>query len=64
MIVMLLSGSGCSKMLETERNDQPICAFLEEVKPLTEEINTLSIETLRQIDNNNEEIKHYCTNHD
>ena len=64
MIVMLLSGSGCSKMLETETNEQPICAFLEEVSLLTEEIKDLSIETLRQIDNNNEEIKYYCTNHD
>jgi hypothetical protein len=48
-------------MLETESNNQSICAFLEEVRPFTEEINNLSIETLRQIDNNNEEIKHYCT---
>lgn len=45
-------------------NEQPICASLEEVRPLTEEIKALSIETLRQIDNNNEEIKYYCTNHD
>ena len=62
--MMLLLGSGCSKMLETESNNQPICAFLEEVRPLTEEINKLSIETLRQIDNNNQEIEYYCTNHD
>lgn len=61
---MLLSGSGCSKMLETETNEQPICASLEEVRPLTQEINDLSSETLRQIYNNNEEIKYYCTDHD
>ena len=61
---MLLLGSGCSKTLGIKGNEQPICAFLEEVRPLTEEINNLSIETLRQIDNNNEEIKYYCINHD
>ena len=61
MIVTLLLGSGCSKTLEIKDNEQPICAFLEVVSPLIEEIKDLSIETLRQIDNNNEEIKYYCT---
>lgn len=56
---MILYASGCSGMLEIEKY-KPMCSSLEMVQLLTKEINELSIETLRQIDNNNQEIEYYC----